>query len=92
MSVRNQPQIYEVKRHCNERHPLFYFMSFINPYFPLTDIVIGHICYIHETTPRPPLAHSSPTHPPIPRANSKTTLQLPFNPWSKAFNNIIMII
>jgi hypothetical protein len=53
-------------------------MSFINPHSLLTDIVIEHICYINETTPRPPLAHSSPNHPPIPRANSKTTLQPPF--------------
>jgi hypothetical protein len=26
-------------------------MSFTNPYFPLTDIVIMHIVYINETNP-----------------------------------------
>ena len=39
------------KRHSNERHPLFYFMSFTNPCCPLTAIVIGHIIYINETNP-----------------------------------------
>ena len=41
--------MYEVKRHSNERHPLFYFISFIGIYYPLTDIVIVHIVYINET-------------------------------------------
>ena len=49
MSVRNQPKIYEVKRHSNERHTLFCFISFIGIYYPLTDIVIVHIVYINET-------------------------------------------
>jgi len=31
--------MYEVKRHYNERHPLFYFISFIGIYSPLTDIL-----------------------------------------------------
>ena len=35
MSVRNQPKSYEVKRHSNEHHPLFYFISFIGIYSPL---------------------------------------------------------
>jgi hypothetical protein len=43
-----------VKRHSNERHPLFYFISFINPHSPLTDIVIVHIVYMNETIPLPP--------------------------------------
>jgi hypothetical protein len=30
---------------------LFYFISFINPHSPLTDIVIVHIVYIDETNP-----------------------------------------
>jgi len=52
MSVRNQPQIYDVKRHSNERHPLFYFVSFIGIYSPLTDIVIVHIVYTNESNPQ----------------------------------------
>jgi hypothetical protein len=31
-----QPYIYEAKMHSNERHPIFYYMSFLNPYSPLT--------------------------------------------------------
>ena len=44
-------RFYEVKRHSDERHPLFYFISFIGIYSPLTDIVIIHIVYINETNP-----------------------------------------
>ena len=51
MSVRNQLQIDEVKRQSNERHPLFYFISFTTLCSPLTDIVIVHIVYINETNP-----------------------------------------
>jgi hypothetical protein len=70
MSVRD----YEVKRHSNERHPLFYFISFINLRYPLTDIVmmmslfvfseanIIHIVYINEKNPRIPLVFPS-AHP-----------------------------
>ena len=47
-------EIYEVKRHSKERHPSFYFISFINPHSPLADIVIVHIVYINETIPPPP--------------------------------------
>jgi len=32
--------ISEVKRHSNERHPLFYLMSFISLYSPLTDSLL----------------------------------------------------
>jgi hypothetical protein len=39
----------KVKRHSNERHPLFYFISFTTLGSPLTDIVIVHIVYINET-------------------------------------------
>ena len=46
----DQPQIYEVKRHSNERHLLFYFMSFTNPCSPLTATVIVHTVYINEPT------------------------------------------
>jgi hypothetical protein len=39
-------------------------MIFVNPYSPLTDIVIGHIFYIDETTPRPPIhPFTHPIHP-----------------------------
>ncbi len=37
----------------NERHPLFYFMSFTTPCCPLTAVVIVHYQYINETTPSP---------------------------------------
>ena len=33
----------------NERHPLFYLMSFTTPGSPLTASVIGHIFYINKT-------------------------------------------
>ena len=46
---------YEVKMHSNERHPLFYLISFIGIYSPLTDIVIIHIVYINETNPYTPI-------------------------------------
>jgi hypothetical protein len=46
-------EIYEVKRHSIERHPLFYITSSINPYSPLTDIVFKHIFYVNETIPAP---------------------------------------
>jgi hypothetical protein len=36
-----------VKRHSNERHPLFYFISFTTLCFPRTDIVIVHIVYMN---------------------------------------------
>jgi hypothetical protein len=49
MSVRNQPKIHEANRRPKGRHPLFYFISFIGIYYPLTDIVIIHIVYINET-------------------------------------------
>jgi hypothetical protein len=39
----------EVERHSNERHPLFYFMIFINPYSPLADSHVVRILYINET-------------------------------------------
>ena len=42
-------EIYEVKRHSNECHPLFYFISFTTMCSPLTDIVFVHIVYIHKT-------------------------------------------
>jgi hypothetical protein len=53
MAVSDQPYIYEVKRRSNERHPLFYFMSFAKPCSPLTAIVIVQIFYINETTSPP---------------------------------------
>ena len=78
MSVRDQPYIYEVKRHSNERHPLFYLMSFTSlyrkAYIPLTDIVIGHICYLSVIVPRPPI---HPFHNP-PYAK-RTFLNPPFD-------------
>jgi hypothetical protein len=43
----------EVKRHSNERHPVFYFISFINQHSPLTHIVFKHIFYINETISPP---------------------------------------
>jgi hypothetical protein len=48
-------RFYEVKRHSDERHPLFYFISFIGIYSPLTDIVIVHIVYINESNLYTPL-------------------------------------
>jgi hypothetical protein len=45
MAVSDQPYIYEVNRHSNERQPLFYFISFTNPCSPLTAIVIVYIFY-----------------------------------------------
>jgi hypothetical protein len=45
--------MYEVKRHSIERHPLFYFTSFKNPYSPPTDVVIVQIVYINENIPPP---------------------------------------
>jgi hypothetical protein len=79
----------QAKRHSNERHPVFYFMSFINPYSPLTDIVIVHIFYINETTPRPRI------HPF--RANSRPTTYAPKNHGKKhlrmllCYHNYIII-
>jgi hypothetical protein len=49
MAVSDQSYIYEGKWHSNDRHPLFYFISFTTPGYPLTAIVIGHIFYINET-------------------------------------------
>ena len=69
MSVRD---FYEVKMHSNERHPLFYFISFTTLCCPHTDIVFVHIVYIHETHPsthslNPPIhPFLKPTHPPKP--------------------------
>ena len=39
-------EIYEVKRHSNECHPLFYFISFTTRCSRLTDIVIVHIARV----------------------------------------------
>jgi hypothetical protein len=50
---RCRQEISEVKRHSNERTLYFYFMSFMGIYSPLTNIVLVHIFYINETTPRP---------------------------------------
>jgi len=56
MSVRNQPKIYEENRRPKGRHPLFCLISFIGIYYPLTDIVIGHIVLqsLHPSLERPP--------------------------------------
>jgi Na+/H+ antiporter NhaB len=35
----------------NERHPVFYFISFTTLCSSLTDIVIVHIVYINESNP-----------------------------------------
>ena len=43
------------KRRSNKRLPLFYFMSFTNPWSPLTAIVIVHIVYINESNPYSPV-------------------------------------
>ncbi len=43
----------------DERHPLFYFISFIGIYSPLTDIVNVHIVYINESNPYTPLVSIS---------------------------------
>jgi len=42
--------MYQVKRHSNQRHPIFDLTTFINPHSPLTDMVIVHIGYMNETT------------------------------------------
>jgi hypothetical protein len=39
------PQIYQVKRRSNKRHPLFYFITNLGS--PLTAIVIVHIFYLY---------------------------------------------
>jgi hypothetical protein len=53
-------RIYEVKRHSNERHPLFYFINFTTRAPPLPTSLL----YISFVLMNPTL---KPTHPPIHR-------------------------
>jgi hypothetical protein len=68
----SEPYIYEVKRHSNEHHPLFYFMSFTNPcsFLSLTVIVIVLIVYINKTTSSPIPSTLEPDHQPTLKTSS----------------------